>query len=150
MLVVCCTACTTTNETYTSIQEQTSEQKTHDYNKILNGDLSDFSGKWKNNAGEIMTLSAHGTMEKDYTSDGVTYKEKALDFEKIEDGSYVWNLVLENYDEANGYGVYLYPVGVEIVAGGVIVQTDKTRVRIYVGQDFYPANEMTDKIFYLD
>lgn len=124
-------------------------EKEYDYDEILNGNLSDFEGIWINEENAEITLKADGTAGEEYTENDITYKEKAGGFEKQEDGCYTWGVSLEDYDGPSSYDMWLFPVGVDVFVYGQIVETDTTVVRLYAGHDFYPANEMSVKIYYL-
>ena len=141
-----------------STQEQSSEPTiSYDYSKILKGDLSDFAGTWKNGENETMILTPNGTSMYVYPDEDI--KEFASDFEKQKDGSYLWQISVQDiktHEDFSGYAITLYPVGVDVVGyvgltGTEVTtaQTDKTRVRLYAGQGLYSADEMSSKVFYL-
>jgi len=147
------TMATTTTITTIGVTEAKTESEqitSYDYSKILNGDLSDFSGNWKNGENENKTLNPDGTTDYQMAIDGVVYGEEAFGFEKLEDGSYLWQVTMNVPDGMSGYAILLFPVGVDVIAYGEIAQTDKSKVRLYTGHDFYPANEMGNRVFYLD
>ena len=65
------------------------EIPSYDYSKILNGDLSDFVGTWKNAEGDIINLKADGTQGDDgVLEDGTTYNDIAVDFKLQGNGAY--------------------------------------------------------------
>jgi hypothetical protein len=129
----------------------TNPEQIYNYDAILSGDLTDFAGIWKNGLGETFNLTADGTQGNELTEDGITYIEKAAGFEKMTSDYYRWGCALEDYDGPSGYDVWLFPVGVDVVAynSGELVQTDTTKVRMYAGHDFYPVEEMSNRVFYL-
>jgi len=90
--------------------------------KILNGDLSDFSAYWINGRGERLRLNSNGTFSSNQTASG---------FRKHGD-AYTWNV---SQGDFGGFGVMLYPVGVDVVLGRSILETDKTKVRLTYGHD---------------
>jgi hypothetical protein len=105
------------------------------YDKILQGDLSDFAGDWVNGQGFRVQLRANGTL---------AVKSRPYEFKKW-GAAYVWAV---GYDDEPGHGIILFPVGVDVsydAAGTVIVKTDKTRVRLHMGQDG-PSNP--EEIYY--
>ncbi|MDR2964649.1 MAG: hypothetical protein LBU88_02620 [Treponema sp.] len=110
------------------------EKKSFDYNKILTGDLSDFIGYWVNNNNEKRDLVPSGLF-----GGGV----QAHGFEKTKRGSYFWNVTAD----MGGFGVELFPIGVEAVGARGIVPTDTTKVRMHSGHE--PPFE-ADQIFYLE
>ena len=113
-------------------------QSAGDYNKILNGDLSAFVGYWVNGKNERVYLKSDGTLFRNH---------EVSPFEKTE-GVYIWG----NHTEWGGVAVMLFPVGVEVYGvdstgkyGATIVKSDKTKVRLFLGQD-YPFDPK--EIFY--
>ncbi|MCL2182828.1 MAG: hypothetical protein FWB85_05090 [Chitinispirillia bacterium] len=90
--------------------------------KILNGDLSDFSAYWINGRGVRPWLNSDGTFSSNQTASG---------FRKHGD-AYTWNV---SQGESGGFGVILYPVGVDVELGNRIIETDKTKVRLTSGHD---------------
>ena len=109
-------------------------KKSYDYSKILKGDLSDFAGNWKNGSYASFRLKADGTYG---------------DFERTSDvimesgGYYTWSLSSKTGNYVTSLA--LFPAGVDIIADGKIIQTDKTKVRIRSG-NYGSSNE---EIFYL-
>lgn len=127
------------------------EMPSYDYSKILNGDLSDFVGVWKNAEGNYIYLKADGTQGDDgVLEDGTIYNDIAVDFKLQENGFYCWS-VQYVFERGGGesYAIYLYPIGVEVVVNDKIIKTDISKVRLYAGQDFLPAETMSDSIYYL-
>lgn len=114
------------------------QSRAYDYSKILNWDLSDFTGYWVNGENDRIFLLPDGTRH---------YEEEAYNFTKNESGVYSWRSV--NSKEGYGYRVWLYPVGVEVlnVYDGTVVPTDKTKVRLHAGHES-PYNAAT--IFYME
>jgi hypothetical protein len=107
---------------------------TSDYDKILKGDLSAFAGYWINGEGGRFFLAPDGTSS-------ITSKAKAYDFRKGDgSGHYSWNVA----EEFGGYWVAIYPAGFVFSE----FHSDETKVRLYAGHDFYPWDQMPDKIFY--
>lgn len=128
-----------------------SGQENYDYSKILNGDLSDFVGVWKNANGRTINLKADGT--EGFTtvkeSDGLTYGQVAEGFNKKADGSYSWGVRFDFCDVYNSsYCIWLFPIGIDIIANGEVVKSDISQVRLYAGHDFSSAEQMRDSIYY--
>jgi hypothetical protein len=100
---------------------------TYDYDKILHGDLSDFAGFWENSKGESRKLRADGTVADGQKSSGFTRQT-------MTNGGtyYMWGV---NTPDEGGFGVMLFPEGVGIQFGNEFYETDKTKVRIMMGQD---------------
>ncbi|MDR0503471.1 MAG: hypothetical protein LBH16_09155 [Treponema sp.] len=92
------------------------------YDNILNGDLSEFSAYWINGRGERPWLYPNGTFSSNQTASG---------FRKHGD-AYTWNV---SQGESGGFGVMLYPVGVDVELGNRIIETDNTKVRLTYGHD---------------
>jgi len=109
-------------------------QKPYDYSKILKGDFSEFAGIWASGGagGSRFRLNSNGTI-----ADG----ERAAGFSAKPDGSYVWSRTATGVNSATGMA--LFPEGVDVIADGKIIQTDKTKVRILVGKYF-----SNDDIYY--
>jgi len=135
----------------TQTESETSEAQTpvaitaDSYAKILNGDLSDFTGKWFNYLGEGRLLKADGTSE--------SAESPAPDsFRLDERGYYIWEVLFEEDPVTRmryGYVIYLLPPGVD-VAGWVethsgtvimldILPTDNTKERIVYIQNDSPS-----------
>jgi uncharacterized lipoprotein NlpE involved in copper resistance len=119
------------NDTATQSPEQPqtkTETTQNNYNKILNGDLSDFAGIWVNNKDEKRELRPNG-----YFGDDVNGS-----FRVRENGSYSWSVG----GSSHGIGVVLYPVGIPVMGLNrvyndpdrdfieSILPTDTTKVRI--------------------
>jgi hypothetical protein len=92
------------------------------YDKILNGDLSEFSAYWINGRGERPWLYSNGTFSSNQTASG---------FRKHGD-AYTWNV---SQGDFGGFGVMLYPVDVDVLLGRSILKTDNTKVRLTYGHD---------------
>lgn len=123
----------------------------YNYDSILNGNLSQFAGTYRNAEGDIITLHPNGTEGKSYLrGEYYAYCQVASGFEKRPDGCYTWGVCFDFYDEENGsYGMWLYPIGVEAFNGyGELIETDTSKVRLYAGHDFYPTYMMPDLIYY--
>lgn len=125
-----------------------SPEKVYNYDEILKGNLSNFAGIYISGENRKITLKADGTI-----SDNAEDQEKACDFQKNDGGWYEWGIVSENPDyETYSYAIWLYPIGVNVAlydgTAFEILPTDTTRIRLYVGQDFYPIDEMSSKILY--
>ena len=127
------------------------EMPLYDYSKILNGDLSDFVGVWENSEGNYIYLKADGTQGDDgVLEDGTIYNDIAVDFKLQENGVYCWS-VQYVFERGGGesYAIWLYPIGVEVKVNNEVIETDISKVRLYAGQDFLPAEKMSDSIYYL-
>jgi hypothetical protein len=111
----------------------------YDYEKILSGDLSDFTGRWANNTGESRTLRADGTFADGQTAGGFTTRT-------MTNGGtyYMWGV---HIPDEGGFGVMLFPVGTGIQFGNEFYETDKGKVRLTMGHDL-PSS--SDDIFYLE
>ena len=94
------------------------------YDKILNGDLSEFSAYWINGRSERLWLNSNGTISSNRT-------QTASGFCKHGD-AYNWNV---SEGEFGGFGVLLYPVDVDVLLGRSILKTDNTKVRLTYGHD---------------
>jgi len=93
------------------------KNRNYDYSKILKGDFSDFAGIWKNGSYTSFRFKTDGTYG-DF--------ERTSDVSKESGGYYTWSL-------SDDRGMALFPVGVDIIVDGKIIQTDKTKVRIRSG-----------------
>ena len=123
-------------------------QENYDYSKILNGDLSDFVGTWKTAEGSTFFLCSDGITMRD----GMLEGEKADYFCKNEDGTYSWSVldwISDEWGYGGGFAIILYPVGVDVIVYGRVVDTDTSRVRLFAGQDYAPIEEMSGSIYYL-
>jgi hypothetical protein len=111
------------------------------YEELLKGDLFIFYGPVENGAGERRFLSGDGTFADGQTASGF----KRQNNPKMASGGdfYMWGV---NSPEGGGFAVALFPVGVDVMGYDGIIQTDKTRVRLTMGQDL--PSSSTD-IFYL-
>jgi len=123
----------------------------YDYSKILNGDISEFAGIWVNGEGLRMELLSNGIFRGAGSGDADGISSGG--FKKNEDGSYLWGVGGDMY---GGFGVMLYPVGVDVIGqiGFVdfkfemgIIPTDTGKVRLAVVQA-PPADPK--EIFYLE
>jgi len=94
------------------------------YDNILNGDLSEFSAYWINGRSERLRLNSNGTISSNQT-------QTASGFRKHGD-AYTWNV---SEGDFGGFGVMLYPVGVDVLLGRSILKTDNTKVRLTYGHD---------------
>ena len=121
-------------------------EKTDTYDKVLAGDLSDYSGVYENAHGYRLDLRYDGTEGVQYDEyERAYFKGTADTFEKHDDGSYTWGIGFE-YD---GYAMWLYPVGVEVYTyNNVLIPTDTSVVRLYAGHDYASDNEMPLYIYY--
>jgi hypothetical protein len=92
-------------------------QNTINYDKILQGDLSDFVGYWVNGDNERLYLRSDGknTADKNYQTASFSKKE----------GIYSWVM----FGNREQIVLNLVPIGVDIEG----INTDKTRLRIYTG-----------------
>jgi len=135
------TAATITADSYVSIES---------YEKILNGDLSDFAGTWVNNYDQIRLLKKDGTFEDE---------QKADDFERVNENDehynkalggdyYQWSVQLLDSIHLAGFMTLLYPVGVDIyinneVRQNEIIKSDTTKVRLYIfAHEWYPSDDL--------
>jgi len=99
------------------------------YEKILDGDLSEFAGTWVNGQGTRRVLMTNGTFGNGTSAS----------FRREENGSYTWGI---SFASGGGNGVELYPVGVDVNARPG--QTDTTKVRILIitsGDSAYNPDE---------
>jgi len=134
-----------------TVQTQPELHQARDYLKILNGDLSDFTGIWVNGYGSRMELISNGIFRGTGSADAAGISSG--DFYKKEDGSYTWGVGGDGY---GGFGVILYPVGVDVI-GQIgyedfsfkmgIIPTDTGKVRLAVVQA-PPAD--SNEIYYLE
>ena len=105
-------------------------QNAGDYNKILNGNLSAFVGYWVDENNDRIYLQSDGTTLKGLKASG--FKKKG--------DVYSWGINAEG-DEGGGFTAMLFPVGADVygydsTAKNVIIKSDKTRVRLFFGQDY--------------
>ena len=108
----------------------------YDYNKILNGDFSDFSGVYKTSLGATMTLLSNGIDELDaINAKNNDFQLHVEDIRKETDGSYSWGVVsYYNGMAMDGYRVILYPKGVDVIAwDDRILNTDISKIRLWSG-----------------
>ena len=106
--------------------------------KIMKGDLSDFTGYWVNSTGNRKYLRADGTFSDGETADG---------FRRNMDTTYSWGISSELSEDgfASGYGVILFPAGLDIIFGNEYFESDAAKVRISMGHDFNPL-----EIYYIE
>jgi hypothetical protein len=116
--------------------------KSYDYEKILKGNLSDFTGIWKNGNGENRTLRKDGTFVKGQKASGFTSQNNPK--QAAGGDFYMWGV---NTPEGGGFAVSLFPAGVDVMGYDGIIKTDKTKVRLTMGQDL--PSSSTD-VFYLE
>jgi len=121
-------------------------QRTFNYEKILNGNLWDFTGSWKNGKDQKKYLNTDGTFEDGYadgqTASGFTRQNNP---KQASGGDfYMWGL---HASEGGGFAVALFPVGVDVMGYEGIIPTDKTKVRLTMGQDL-PSSSA--EVFYLE
>ncbi len=117
-----------------------------DYDKILDGDFSDFAGVWKNERGDVVELYADGMDGEDSYGDFEYYVE---DIRKNSDGAYTWAIAAYYKGTAvDGYRYILYPVGVDVIAhDGKVVNTDTSKVRLWGGNGTVSTDQF-DYIYY--
>jgi hypothetical protein len=116
--------------------------KSYDYTKILKGNLSDFAGTWKNGNGETRTLRKNGTFDRGDKASGFTSQNNP---KQASGGDfYMWGV---SASEGGGFGVTLYPIGVDVMGYDGIIPTDKTKVRLAMGHDL-PSSSAN--VFYLE
>ena len=89
---------------------------------------------------ENQETKADGTEWKIYINPntGNVFRQTALEVKKQNDGSYLRALCYNgsvdvDYD-IGGYVIYLFPVGVEVVSYGEVINSDISRVRLYAGR----------------
>lgn len=106
----------------------------YDYNKILNGDFSDFATIWRSAAGDIIFLHSDGITGEGSVSES-KFELKAENIKHEPDGSYSWNVVsYYNSNIVDGIKIILYPKGVEVISwNGNVVPTDTSQVRLWAG-----------------
>jgi hypothetical protein len=108
--------------------------KSYDYSKLLQGDFSEFAGNWKAGYSNLR-LRANGTYGDFIRTGNITLKP---------DKYYTWSLSSNTgNDEVE---MFLYPAGVNIIADGETVQSDKKKVRLLAGE-YVPG---ISDIFYLE
>ena len=109
-------------------------QNAADYNKLLKGDFSAFTGYWVNGRNDRVYLRPDGT---------TYYRGVEANTPKKNGNFYIWN----NYDEEYGIAVILYPVGVDVYGKDssgkeAVIKTDKTKVRLFVGEEPTDSNDI--------
>jgi len=143
-IVIACTPKKTESDASAQTYENNPMEKSFDYSKILNGDLSEFAGIWwANGWGERKQLWVDdGTLSDGY---------RIGNFNKYEDGSYYWT---EGYYDArtqDGWstGIYMFPPGIKIEnpSDKTITPSDITKIRMGTG---YEPPEDEKSIFYIE
>ena len=123
------------------------------YAKILNGDLSAFAGTWVNGIGVSARLMSNGAFVwgLDLPESGLTPGSRfSSDTNEAGEVYYYWGIIEENEDgESYGFGMFLYPVGVDIIMFDTLVRSDKTKTRILAGLFIYEAPQ-SPEVFYLE
>jgi hypothetical protein len=111
----------------------------YDYTKLLKGDFSDFTGSWSNGDGQKRRLRRSGTFDRGQTANGFTRQNNP---KQASGGDfYMWGV----NSEGGGFAVALFPVGVDVMGYEGIIPTDKTKVRLTMGQDLPSSNK---EVFY--
>ena len=115
-------------------------QRAFNYEEILKGNLLDFVGSCKNGRSESRLLRADGTFADGQTASGFTRQNNP----KMASGGdfYMWGI---HASEGGGFAVALFPVGVDVMGYEGIIPTDKTKVRLTMGQDLPSSNK---EVFY--
>jgi len=117
-------------------------QRTFNYEEILKGNLWDFSQSWKNGKDQKKWLHQDGTFEDGQTASGFTRQNNP---KQASGGDfYMWGV---NASEGGGFAVVLFPVGIDVMGYEGIIPTDKTKVRLTIGQDLPSSNA---DVFYLE
>ena len=98
--------------------------KSYDYSKILQGDISEFTGTWVNESGSKIQLRADGTFSEGQEAENFEYGKDMLGFSEF----YRWTATIDKSDPFARYGVFLLPVGVDFFIDGYT--SDKTKVRL--------------------
>jgi len=89
--------------------------------KLLDSDLSAFAGTWVNNAGGTYTIPQPQSWENEFPGG----------FKQF-DNYYTW------WHPAGDFGIYLVPVGIDLILHGNVIPTDKTKIRL-VTEDLHSA-----------
>jgi len=117
----------------------------------LGGDLSDFAGIWVNAVGQRALLKPDGVFVLQNPSDGIFYDDNVIAMGFRSDGDipatgfvFLWNISLP---DGYGYGVAFLSVNVNFIINGTVMETDKTKVRLYAGHDL-PGSNM--ELFYYE
>ncbi|MDR0502255.1 MAG: DUF1566 domain-containing protein [Treponema sp.] len=120
-------ACTKKSETAAAVSAES-------YAKILNGDFSDFAGTWVNGKGTRVELKPDGIF-----GNYAEYPDVIIGNVRIAaDGVYLWGIGTEWFDSP----ITLYPVGIDVMGGDGILQTDTTKVRITAVDIPYRSEEV--------
>jgi len=122
----------TTGWAFSGFLSTTAPAGPQDYSKILKGDFSAFAGYWKDGHGDRQQLTSKGVF---ISPEAAGENIAAFGFKKV-DGYYVW----QNHTGEGGWAVILYPAGVDVQGYNGIISTDKTKPRIYAGQDGPSSN----------
>ena len=124
---------------------QSSEEKSFDYSKILNKDLSDFTGVWENGRGERFTLNSNGTFSNMEIPDMDGLVSENSDYFRYVDNEYKWfiNFIMEDAS----FRVSLIPIGVEFIhynSGKINTNTAKDRIYFEFGggERFATSNDV--------
>jgi len=113
-------------------------QVVYNYSKILEGDLSDFTGTWVNGQGVKTRITADGVLHHDIFAGGI----RASDFSKTDGANTTYSWWVSQ--AGDGFGVNLHPAGTEVLDyNGQSIQTDKTKVRITI-----QSVSRSDEIYY--
>jgi hypothetical protein len=111
------------------------------YEELLKGNLFNFSGPVRNDAGKWNYLNSSGTFADGQTASGFTRQNNP---KQASGGDfYMWGI---NAD-GGGFAAVLFPPGVDVMGYEGIIPTDKTKVRLTMGQDL-PSSSA--EVFYLD
>jgi len=105
-------------------------QRTFKYEDILKGNLWDFMGVWKSGGGQEKWLSQGGTFADGQTAGGFARQNNPR--QAAGGDFYMWGV---QASEEGGFVVTLFPPGVDVMGANGIIPTDKTKVRLTMGQD---------------
>jgi len=115
--------------------------KSYNYEGILNKDFSDFAGYWKNSTGKRVMLGIKGVFGDGQTASGFARQNNP---KQASGGDfYMWGVNAEG----GGFAVALFPIGVDVMGYEGIIPTDKTKVRLTMGQDL-PSSSAD--VFYME
>jgi len=131
VLTVIMTACAPKSETKSqTVAATVTAASSGPHPEILNGDLSAFAGVWINEEEGRIELKPNGII-----NNGI----EALNFTRFTtDSTYGWAV---GTDYSN-FNVTLYPVGISVIGGDGILQTDTTKVRITAVDIPYRSEEV--------
>jgi len=113
----------------------------YDYSKILKGDFSELAGTWVNISGNRIKFNAQGSFNEGYKASSVMRSDNS----SYGTGIYQWGVNSEPDADgfSIGWGVILFPVGVDVKEGDRIFQSNTEKVRIALVQhDFAPAYQL--------